>query len=151
MLLGLAVACAIGVVATLVVLSAVGNPQFIEAGTAGAVGLIVIYGLVPSFATGLASVIGAAVALHRYDPALDHPELIRDRLVWRGATFGAAGAWLALTIILGLASPESWVIAAAMVVLGAAVSLMAGSIGVGLARMTDRRTGVLVRGVLLRR
>lgn len=139
MLLGLGVSGAIGVVVAVVVLGTVGNPRFLEAGAGGAVGLVVIYGVVPALGTGLASVIGAALALQRYDPDLDHPERIRDRLVWRGATFGAAGSWLALTIILGFASPESWVVAAAMLAFGVVVALSAGWIAVRMRRAADRR------------
>lgn len=151
MLLGLVIAGAIGVVVALVVLGTLGNPRFLESGAGGAVGLIVIYGLVPAFATGIASVMAAALALQRYDPDLDHPERIRDRLVWRGATFGAGGSWLALTIILGFASPESWVVAAAMLAFGVLVALSAGWIAVRMRRATDRRGGMGIRGGEVRR
>jgi len=144
MLLGLGIAGAIGVIAALLVVVAVGNPQFVTAGSWSGFALVAVYGLVPSLATGLSSVVGAAVALQRYDPALDHPESVRDRLVGRGATLGAGGAWLVLTIILGLASPDSWVVAAAMVAMGIAVALSAGWIAVTMTRATDRRSGVVL-------
>lgn len=156
MLLGLGIAGAIGVIAALLTVLAVGNPQFIStspldaAGSSSGVALIAVYGLVPSLATGFAAVVAAAVALHRYDPALNHPEEIRDRLVGRGATLGAGSAWLVLTLILGLASPDSWAIAAAMVVMGIAVALTAGWIAVSLVRFEDRRSGVVLEAVVPR-
>lgn len=144
MLLGLGIACAIGVTAALLAVLAVGNPHFVTEGSWSGVGLIAVYGLVPAFFTGLGSVTGSAVALHRYDPALDHPEEVRDRLVGRGAILGAGGIWLVLTLILGLASPESWGVAAAMVVMGVAVALTAGWIAVAVIRVADRRSGVVL-------
>ncbi len=151
MLLGLGIAGALGASIALVVLLMVGNPQLLSTDGGTGIALVAVYGLVPSLATGLASVIGAAVALERYDPKLERSESVRDRLVGRGATLGAGGAWLALTIILGLASPDSWVVAAAMIVVGVAVALSAGSIAVTLTRAADRRSGFVVDGVVARR
>ena len=144
MLLGLGIAGAIGVTVAVLVVLVVGNPQFVTAGSWSGLALIAVYGLVPSLATGLASVSGGALALQRYDPALDHPEPVRDRLVGRGATLGAGGAWLVLTLILGLASPDSWAVAAAMVAMGVAVALTAGWIAVAMTRAADRRSGIVL-------